>query len=249
MTYTVQQLANLAGVTTRTLHHYDEIGLLSPARKSSNGYRQYGEAELLKLQQIMFFRELEFPLKEIETILKNPKFDIAAALSDHRKLIEIKKKRMNDLLKTIDKTLTKINHKKTMDDKELYGGFSKEEAEAYAKEAKERWGNTEAYKQSQERTKKLTKDDWTRMSIETDSMLKEIVRNMDKGPASPEVQAQIAKHYASLRAFYEPNLEMYRGLANMYVDDKRFAAFYEKYHKDLPVFMRNAMLAYCDANG
>ncbi len=135
-----------------------------------------------------------------------------------------------------------------MNDKELYGGFSKEESEAYAKEAKERWGNTEAYKQSQERTKKLTKEDWARMSAETDAMLKEIVRNMDKGPASKEVQAQIAKHYASLRAFYEPNVEMYRGLGNMYVEDKRFAAFYEKYHQDLPVFMRDAMHAYCDAN-
>ena len=249
MTYTVQQLADLAGVTTRTLHHYDEIGLLSPARKSSNGYRQYGEKELLKLQQIMFFRELEFPLKEIEKILGNPRFDMATALLDHRKLIEIKKKQMNDLLKTIDKTLNKINHENSMDDKELYGGFSKEEADAYAKEAKERWGHTEAYRQSQERVKKLTKEDWARMSTETDSILTEIVRNMDKGPASPEVQAQIAKHYASLRAFYEPNLGMYRGLANMYVDDKRFAAFYEKYHKDLPVFMRDAMFAYCDANG
>jgi DNA-binding transcriptional MerR regulator len=248
MPYTVQQLASLAGVTTRSLHHYDEIGLLTPARKSSNGYRQYGEAELLKLQQIMFFRELEFPLKEIKSILDDPTFDMATALADHRKLIEIKKKRLSNLLKTIDTTLTKFNHKKHMDDKQLYAGFSNEEAVAYAKEAKERWGHTDAYKESQRRTKKFTKDDWAAVQAETDSILTEIVRNMDKGPSSPEVQAQIARHYAALRRFYEPNLEMYRGLAHMYVDDPRFAAFYEKYHADLPVFMRDAMLAYGDAH-
>lgn len=248
MNYTVQQLAHLSGVTVRTLHHYDEIGLLSPARKGSNGYRQYGEAELLKLQQIMFFRELEFPLKEIETILKNPKFDIATALTDHRKLIELRKKRLNTLLKTIDKTLTKTIHKNSMTDTELYDGFSHEESEKYAEEVQQRWGNTDAYKQSQERVKKLTREDWTRMNVETDSILNEIVSNMSKGPASIEVQTQIARHYNSLRAFYEPNLELYRGLADMYVADSRFAAYYERYHADLPTFMSDAMHAYCDSN-
>lgn len=246
MSYTVQQLATLAGVTVRTLHHYDAIGLLSPKRNGTNGYRQYGEAELLMLQQIMFFRELEFSLTDIRKILTNPEFDIAAALSDHRKYIMIRQKRMTDLVRTIDKTLKRIKREKSMDDTELYAGFSKEESEMYAQEAKERWGHTNAYRQSEERVKKLTKADWALMSAETDAMLKEIVRHMGKGPTSPQVQAEIAKHYASLRAFYEPHRELYRGLAHMYVDDKRFAAFYEKYHADLPVFMRDAMLAYSD---
>lgn len=248
MTYTVQQLANLAGVTTRTLHHYDEIGLLSPARKSSNGYRQYGEEELLKLQQIMFFRELEFPLKEIEKILGNPKFDMATALSDHRKLIEIKKKRMNDLLKTIDKTLNKINYEKSMDDKELYGGFSKEEAEAYAKEAKERWGHTEAYKQSTERVKKMGKDGLNKVLEASGKLTVETAEAMKAGldPKSKEVQKLIAKHYDGLRAFYEPTLELYRGLAHMYVADERFKANYENVAKGLAQFMQDAMIAYCN---
>ena len=247
MTYTVQQLATLAGVTTRTLHHYDEIGLLKAARKS-NGYRQYGEAELLKLQQIMFFRELEFPLKDIGKILNEPTFDITTALSDHRKLIEIKRRRMDDLLKTIDKTLNKIKCKKTMEDTELYDGFSKEEAEAYAKEAKERWGTTEAYKQSKERTAKMSKEDMRRIQEAGDLLLKEIVKNMDRAPDSPQVQALIAKHYDGLRAFYEPGIAMYRGLGTMYVEDERFGVFFKKYHEDLPAFMRDAMHAYCDAH-
>lgn len=248
MSYSVLQLAKLAGVTVRTLHHYDRIGLLTPARKERNKYREYGEAELLKLQQIMFFRELDFPLEEIKAILSNPNFDILSALTEHRKLISLKRNRMSGLLKTIDKTIKKINKEKPMDDHELYGGFSKEKAEEYATEAKERWGHTDVYKQSQERAKKLTKEDWARMSEESDAILKAIVANMDKGPKSTEVQEQIAKHYNSLRAFYEPNVDLYRGLADMYVADERFAANYEKYHKDLPQFMRDAMHAYADAN-
>ena len=247
MTYTVQQLAKLAGITPRTLHHYDAIGLLKPARIKSNGYRQYEAAELLRLQQIMFFRELEFPLEEIQKILDNPHFDIVTALRDHRTLLEIKKKRLDDLLGTIDNTLTKITKQKTMNDKELYAGFSKEEAAAYAAEAKARWGNTDAYKQSQERVKKMSKEQFERIGKEGDELQKEIVANMDKGPNSPAVQKLIAKHYDNLRYFYEPNLELYRGLADMYVSDPRFAAHFEKYHPDLPAFMRDAMHAFCES--
>ena len=135
-----------------------------------------------------------------------------------------------------------------MDDKELYAEFSKEESETYAKEAQERWGYTNAYIQSQERVKRLTKEDWNRIRNESDEILKKIVENMNKGSQSCEVQALIDKHYASLKTFYEPSLEMYRGLANMYVDDIRFRAYYEKYHKDLPGFMRDAMHIHCDTH-
>ena len=118
----------------------------------------------------------------------------------------------------------------------------------YAKEAKERWGHTEQYKQSMERIEKLTKDDLQRLSKETDVLLREIVAKMVSGAANPEVQALIAKHYANLRAFYEPNITLYRGLADMYVADDRFAAFYKKYHPDLPQFMHDAMIVFCDAS-
>ncbi len=117
----------------------------------------------------------------------------------------------------------------------------------YAAEAKQRWGNTEAYKQSQERVKKMTKADFARIAKEGDELMKEIVANKDKGTASEEIQKLIDKHYNNLRHFYEPNLEMYRGLANMYVDDARFTAYYEKYSPGLAVFMHAAMIVYCDA--
>lgn len=116
----------------------------------------------------------------------------------------------------------------------------------YQKEAEERWGHTDAYKQSAERVKKMTKEDFARIGKEGDDLMKEIVANMDKGAKSPEIQKLINLHYNNLRHFYEPNLEMYRGLASMYADDKRFSAYFEKYHEGLAEFMHDAMHHYCD---
>jgi len=246
MNYTVNKLAKLAGVSVRTLHHYDRMGLLKPEHVRSNGYRQYGEKELLKLQQILFFRELDFSLAEIGRILSAENFDMRMALRDQRKMIELKKKRLTGLIQTIDRTINKLNNQTTMEDQELYGAFSKEEGDKYAAEAKERWGNTEAYKQSQQRVKKMTKADWDRISKESEAIIQGILANMEMGAESVEVQGYIAQHYNSLRNFYEPNLEMYRGLGQMYLDDVRFAAYYEKYQPGLAVFMRDAIVVYCD---
>lgn len=245
MEYSIKQLASLAEVSVRTLHHYDQIGILKPARKK-NKYRSYGESELLRLQQILFFRELEFPLKDIKKIIDSPAFDMSKALRDHRKMIEIKKKRLSGLIRTIDKTLNKLDNKKLMTDEELYSNFSKEEAKQYAEEARQRWGNTDAYKQSMERARKLSKEDFERIGKEAEELLKEIVANMPEGAKSDKVQSLISKHYEALRTFYDPNPHVYRGLAEMYVADKRFAAYYEKFHQDLPQFMRDAMIAFCD---
>lgn len=249
MSYTVQQLASIAGVSVRTLHYYDEIGLLKPTHVKSNGYRQYEEAELLQLQQIMFFRELELPLEDIKKILRNPDFDLKKALKDHRNLIEIKRKRMDELLLTIDKTIKKINKEKNMKDEELYEGFTKEEAEQYAKEAQERWGNTEAYKQSQERYGKMSAEEKKRVRDAGDQLLKEIAAKMKEGarPGSDEVHKLMDRHYNGLRAFYEPSMEMYRGLGDMFVSDERFTKTFEKYAPGFAVYMRDAMHAYADA--
>lgn len=246
MKYSVQQLANLANVTVRTLHHYDKIGLLSPARTESNGYRVYEEAELLRLQQIMFFRELEFPLVEIKAIIESNAFDIQEALTNHRKIIAIKRKRMSDLIATIDKTLQKINTGKIMSDKELYDGFGKEEWEKYTEEAKKLWGarNVEV---SIKKYKALSPEEKQKIQEDGEELLRTIVANMNKGTHSPEIQKLIAKHYKSLGVFYEPNLELYRGLADLYVDDKRFTAYFDKFHKSLAAFMHDAMIVYCEA--
>jgi DNA-binding transcriptional MerR regulator len=246
MPYSVQQLAELAGVSVRTLHHYDTVGLLRPARQAKNGYRQYGEEELLKLQQILFFRELEFPLEDIKQILHDPKFNMRVALHEQRELIELKKKRLSKLLKTIDQTLKKLNQETTMQDKDLYVGLSKEEEEKYAAEAKERWGHTNAYKQSQERYGKLSDAEKQKIGQAGQDLVKNIANHMVDGPKSDVVQKLIAQHYEALRVFYDPNTQMYRGLAEMYVTDPRFAAFYEKFTPGLAQFMRDAMVEFCD---
>lgn len=245
MRYTVQQLADLAGVTVRTLHHYDEIKLLSPARQS-NGYRDYGEPELLRLQQILFFRELEFPLEDIAKILTKPSFDMSAALTQHRAQIEQKQKRLTGLIGTIDKTLLKLSGKKEMSDDELFDAFLEKHDKEYAAEAEARWGNTDAWKQSQERTKNFSKDDFKRIAKAGDELMKQIAATIDSGPASGATQALISKHYEALRTFYDPSPELYRGLGQMYVDDHRFRAYFEKYDKRLPEFMRDAMKIFAD---
>lgn len=250
-TYTIQQLATLAGVSVRTLHHYDSIGLLKPAYRSSNTYRKYGEPELLRLQQILFFRELEIPLDQIKQTLDGKYFDMISTLKTHRTLIEIKEARMKELLVTIDKTIKKLNQESNMNDEELYEGFSKEEQEAWNKEAEERWGHTDAYKQSVGKYESLSQAEKVQMQKDGEVLMDTIVTNMVHGPDSPEVQALVQQHYDSLRFFYEPSLEMYKSLADMYVgyqDDTRYRAYFEKHHKDLPEFMRDAIYIYCDSN-
>lgn len=247
MTYTVRQLAKLAGITVRTLHHYDATGLLKPVRAKKNGYRQYDEDELLRLQQILFFRELDFPLDEIRRILASPRFDMRAALRDHRKLVELRKKRLTALIATIDRTMDKLDEKKPMADKDLYENFMTGEEKAYAKEAKERWGEGAAWKQSQGRLKKMTKADMDKLKADANVFMKEVAKAAEEGPASERMQRLVAQHYDGLRTWYEPNLGMYRGLAQMYVDDPRFAKYYDSVKPGLAVIMRDAMLLWADA--
>jgi DNA-binding transcriptional MerR regulator len=251
MSYTVNQLAQLAGVSVRTLHHYDAIGLLKPAGHRRNGYREYGEPELLRLQQILFFRELDFPIAEIVRILSSATFDFSRALRDHRAMIELKRKRLTGLLKTIDRTIHKLERKTPMDQqdmKELYDTFGEDAIKQYADEVKQRWGNTEAYKQSMERASKMTKADYEKYKADADVFMKKVAETMDNGATSPEFQALIAEHFKALSTWYEPNFEMYRGLAKMYVEDPRFAAYYENYRTGLAKVFSEAMVYFIEQN-
>lgn len=249
MPYRIKQLADIAGVSVRTLHHYDQIGLLVPVRRARNTYREYGEAELLRLQQILLFKEIDVPLVEIRTILDSPGFDITTALREHQALLKLKRERLTRLMETIDITINRIDKKTPMEDKDLYGNFSKEEMEKYSEEAQKRWGTTDAYKQSVERVKKMGKDGLNRVLKESSEITIQIAECMKGGNSaeSPEAQALIAKHYAGLRAFYEPNTQIYRGLAEMYVADPRFEAHYDNVAPGLAVFMCTAMLRYADS--
>jgi MerR family transcriptional regulator, thiopeptide resistance regulator len=248
MAYTVNQLAKLAGVTIRTLHHYDEIGLLRPSYQKENGYRYYEEKELIKLQQILFFRELEFPLEDIKKMMTASDFDAAKALTDQKHLLTLKKIRLERILTAIDDAI-KREGGEIMNDNNLFDSFDEEEFKKSQEEAKARWGNTEAMKQSQERTKHWTKDDYKRIARKGEEWTKKLAELRDRGleANNPKVQEMIGQHYEGLKTFYEPNYEMYRGLGQMYVDDPRFTAYYEKFGKGLAIFMRDAMHAFIGA--
>ncbi len=246
MTYTINQLAKIAGITRRSLHHYDAIGLLQPKRQQRNDYRQYGEEDLLRLQQILFFRELGFPLERIKEIMTSPGYNILEALEDQKKLLRIESRRLQRLVETINKTIDKMKGIKNMPDEDLYEDFNQEEMDQYQAEAKERWGNTEAWRQSQERTKHWTKEDYKRIAAESKAHTQKIATAMDKGISDPEVQELIAQSHQGINIFYDCSPEMFRNLGEMYVTDPRFTAHYEKFRPGLAIFMRDAIAYYCD---
>lgn len=243
MKYTVHKLAKLAGISVRTLHYYDQIGLLKPSFSGNNGYRYYEERELLRLQQILFFRELEFSLEQIKQMMGSATFEVLQALEDQQKMLELKRERISTLLDTITKTIESKKGGEKMKNDDLYGGFTKKQLEKYQEEAKKRWGHTDAYKQSNERTKNWTKADYDTVAKQGTDLTQRIADVMTKGfaPESPEAQKLIAEHYDNLRIFYEPSYEMYRNLGQMYVDDARFTAYYEKFAKGLATFMRDGI--------
>lgn len=244
MNYTVKQLAKIAGVSIRTIHYYDEIGLLKPAFVKENGYRGYTDTELLQLEQILFFKELEFSLEEIVRIMTASDFDAMAALTDQKKYLELKEAKVKRQITTINKAITTLKGGgKIM---QTATTTIQDKMEEYKQEAKARWGNTAAYKQSQERTAHWTKADYDRLAEETESLTQELAGTMDKGFDSPEFQALVEQHHQAIEVFYDCSPEMYRGLASMYVTDPRFKAFYDKFRPGLAEVLQKAINYYCD---
>lgn len=245
--YSVRELASLAGVSVRTLHHYDQIGLLTPSSRTAAGYRQYGADDLMRLQQILFFRELDVPLGEIRAILDDPEFDQVEALENHRQLLHLRAERLAQLLKTVDKTIQKLTEDTmTLTNEELYEGFSKEQIESYESEARERWGSTDAYKESRKRVGNMSKAQWNAVKDQGDEATRLMAGLMGHDPADPDVQAAIARHHAWIENFYIAPAELYTGLGQMYAEDPRFRGYYDNYAPDLADFMRDAMAIYAD---
>lgn len=242
--YTVKKLAGLAGVSVRTLHYYDQVGLLKPEFRSSNGYRQYGEDAIIKLQQIMFFRELDFSLEEIKKIMSKPDFNVLQALKDHRVLLKKRRERIDELLATVDRTVKKLKGEKQMSIKEYYQGFSDAQIEKYRREVRERWGD-KVLEESEARVMKMDKKEWVALQKEGSTIFKAIADNMAKGYDSPEVQAQVKKWHRWLEHFHHYSDEALLGLGKMYSQHPDFAAFYQRINKDLPGFFTKAIEYYC----
>lgn len=249
MRYTVHELAILAHVSVRTLHYYDEIGLLTPSSIGKNGYRYYEQPELIRLQQILFFRELEFSLDDIKRILSRPNFSVVESLREQKKLMLLKQERLSRLMRSIDKTIRTMTNEQQLQDDELYDAFEDDDVKEYQGEVKQRWGNTEAYRQSMAKVGKMTKKEMEELKIKGKIHTQKIADAMDKGVDHPDVQSLIAEHYQGIQFFYDCPLEMYRNLGQMYVDDARFTAYYDKFRPGLAVFLRDAIAYFVKAQG
>ncbi|MBP7966865.1 MerR family transcriptional regulator [Candidatus Woesebacteria bacterium] len=246
MRYTVHQLANLSGISVRTLHYYDEIGLLKPSYVADNGYRYYEEVELFRLQQILFFKELDFSLENIGEIMHSTSFNRLEALQDQQKLLEKEQKRILKLLITIEKTINSLKKGEKMNTADIFEPFTDEELEQLKQESKQKWGNTEAYKQSAERTKHWQKADYDRIKAEGLALAKKLALAMDLDIKSGEVQMLIKEHYASISIFYDCSLDFYKNLGKMYTEDPRFTKYYDTFRPGLAVWLQGAIEYYCN---
>lgn len=245
MVYNVKQLADMAGVSRRTLHYYDEIGLLHPSEKADNGYRSYDDAAVLRLQQILFFRELGLSLDEIGTAVDAPDFDILQALQTHKQALQERTKQLNSLIQTIDKTIDHLEGKIEMSSNEFFTGFDEVTQKAYEKEAAERWDANEV-KATSQRWNNYTAVQKKQIMDEGNAIYTDLLAEMDEGVDSPEVQQIIGRWHQHLRYFYEPSVERLRGLGWAYANDPAFSSFYEKMHPDMPQFISNAITVYCN---
>lgn len=245
MKYTVKQLADLAGVTKRTLHYYDEIGLLKPSTQGCNRYRYYDEDALLRLQQILFYRELGLRLEDIKAVLDQPDFDLARALREHRRALLQRSERLQRLIRTVDETLDILEGRKILNEKTLFGGFSEEEQAVYAEEARRKYG-PELVDESMRRWKSYSQEQKQQILAEGNAIYSGIAAAMDQGADSPEVQELIARWHQHLRHFYEPTPAMLRGLGQMYAESLDFRARFETLHPDLPDFLNAAIQIYCE---
>ena len=241
--YTVGRVAALSGVTIRTLHHYDEIGLLSPGGRSAAGYRIYEESDLERLQQILFYRELGFVLKEISTIVDDPGTDALEHLRRQRKLLSERIKRLSAMVDAIDYEMEATTMDIPLTPEERFEVFGEFRPEDYAEEANQRWGETEAYRQSQRRVSTYRKEDWQQLKAEEQEVRDRLAAAFAGGvsPESEEAMAAAEAHRQLIsRWFYECTYDIHRGLTDMYVSDERFRSNYDTQIPGLASFIRDA---------
>jgi DNA-binding transcriptional MerR regulator len=246
MAYTVKQLASLAGVSIRTLHHYDEIGLLTPPVIGANGYRYYDERSLLRLQSILFYRELDFPLEAIKAVLDRPGFDALAALQGQRASLETKLGRLHRLIATLDQTIRHIQGDQTMNARQLFAGFTPEQEQYYAEEAARRW-DARTVRASQQKWAAYPPAQKEAIKAEGESLYRDLIAAMPQGPAAPAVQSAIERWRRHLDYFWTPNDEQCLALATGYRDDPAFRRTYDALHPDLAAFMVEAVKVHVTA--
>jgi DNA-binding transcriptional MerR regulator len=242
MAMRVKEIADLVGISVRTLHYYDEIGLLSPEETTDSGYRLYSDENLEMLQQILFYRELDFPLKKIKEVIHRPTFDKYEALLQHQRMLLDKRRKLDQLIETIDKTIHHLKGEIKMTDQEKFKGFDFSH-NPYEQEARERWGD-QAVDESKVKLAGMTKE---AEKVVTDIYTK-LAAFRTTSPKSEEAQQAIKEWYDCLNNYFgNYTLAAFKGLGQMYVDDKRFTKNIDQYGEGLAVFMCEAMGYFADS--
>jgi DNA-binding transcriptional MerR regulator len=243
----IKDAARIAGVSVRTLHHYDEIGLLVPKLRSAAGYRLYDRDDLLRLQQILIGRELGLTLQEIRRSLDDPAFDLRQALRSQRGQLQGRAERTAAMLRAVDAALTILeadsagDHDMKMQD--LFEGFDHSQ---YEEEARQRWGDTEGYKESVRRTSHYTAEDWARCRSEGERNYNDAAAAMNAGtaPEDASVLAVAERHRVHISEWFYPcSKAMHCKLADMSEADTRFSASIDRYGKGLTAFLAAAIRA------
>lgn len=249
MEYTVKRLGQMAGISTRTLRYYDEIGILKPARINSSGYRIYGQAEVDKLQQILFYKELGVSLEMINEIVNDPEFNGTFALKEHRQQLLDKRKQLDLLIANVEKTIKATEGRMKMSNQEKFEGFRQklidDNEKKYGQEIREKYGE-DVVNKSNEKFKNMTEEQFNeanRIAAEIQSTLAEAMKTADPAGELAQKAAELHKKWIM---FYWPEYskEAHAGLAQMYVDDERFTAYYDKVQSGTAEFLRDAIHIY-----
>lgn len=243
--YSVGKVAQLAGVTIRTLHHYGEIGLLVPSERSPAGYRLYSDADLDRLGRILYYRELGFTLDAIVTLLDDASIDPVEHMRRQHELLTQRLGRVQAMVAAIEKELEAKMSGINLTSEEKLAIFGQQYNEEWETEAKERWGDTEAWRQSQSRTVHFTKDDWVRYQADTDALHSRLAGGFQAGYAtdSPEAMELAEEHRQWVSLMWDCSPEMHRGLADMYLADERFTKTYEDLAPGLTQWLHDAIHA------
>jgi DNA-binding transcriptional MerR regulator len=250
--YSVGEVAALAHVSVRTLHHYDDIGLLRPSERTAAGHRRYSAADLQRLREILFYRELDFGLDEIATMLADPGETTATRLRTQHRMLRERIQRDQNLLAALEREMEARQMGMALTPEEQFEVFGTDKVGGeWAEEAKDRWGDTDAFKESQRRAATYTKDDWAAMKAESDAGLRAYADAMRAGTpaASAEGMALAEANREFLnRWFYDCDYDMQRGLAAMYIADDRFRQTYDDVAPGLAQYVHDAVIANADAH-
>lgn len=244
-TFSVTQLSKLAGISVRTLHYYDDIGLLKPNRRKDNGYREYNETQLILLQQILIYRALDFSTKKIKTMLNSESFDLRRALQAQKTLLLSRQQSLQSMIDNIEVSMSNLNIKENV--QALYKGIPKEKSERWDMEARKKYGNA-SIDETHKRIGKMSKERVIQVKQQGEKIAEDIAQLLNKPVTCDEVQAVVAEHFSWIENFTTSTYESYTNLACLYIESEEFIAFYDKHKKGSARHLSEAMVVFSENN-